>query len=217
MACFWVKSRNTMMSNRFRGFFPVVVDVETGGFNNQTDALLEVAAITLKFDESGKLQKDETFHRHVEPFQGANIEDAALEVTGIDPFNPLRMAVPETEAIKDLFKFVRKAQKAAACQRSILVGHNSMFDLGFINIAAERNNIKRNPFHPFSTFDTVSLSALALGQTVLAKACEAAGLGFDNQHAHSALYDTEKTADLFCLIVNRYQELGGWPLPQEAQ
>jgi ribonuclease T len=201
-----------MMSSRFRGFFPVVVDVETGGFNNQTDALLEVAAITLKFDETGQMVKDETFHRHVEPFKGANIEDAALEVTGIDPFNPLRMAVPEADAIKDLFKFVRKAQKASECQRSILVGHNSMFDLGFINIAAERNNIKRNPFHPFSTFDTVSLSALALGQTVLARACEAAGLGFDNQQAHSALYDTEKTADLFCLIVNRYQALGGWPL-----
>lgn len=209
--------REPMLSNRFRGFFPVVVDVETGGFNNQTDALLEVAAVTLKFDDTGLLVKDETFHRHVEPFEGANIEEAALEVTGIDPYNPLRNAVPETDAIKELFKFVRKAQKAAECQRSILVGHNSMFDLGFINTAAERNNIKRNPFHPFSTFDTVSLSALALGQTVLAKACEVAGLGFDNQQAHSALYDTEKTADLFCCIVNKFQELGGWPLAEESE
>jgi ribonuclease T len=51
-----------------------------------------------------------------------------------------------------------------------------------------------------------------LGQTVLAKACQAAGIAFDGQQAHSALYDTERTAELFCFIVNRYQQLGGWPL-----
>ncbi len=201
-----------MLADRFRGFFPVVVDVETGGFNAQTDALLEIAAITLKLTSDGKLIKHETFHQHVSPFQGANIEQAALDVTGIDPYNPLRMAVTEREAITELFKFVRKGQKEANCQRSILVGHNPTFDLGFIKCAVERNNLKRNPFHPFSTFDTATLAGVAYGQTVLAKACKTANLGFDNKQAHSALYDTELTADLFCSIVNRYSELGGWPL-----
>lgn len=206
-----------MLSKRFRGFYPVVVDVETGGFNHETDALLEIAAVTLKFDDAGQLVKHETFHEHVEPFSGANIEQAALDVTGIDPHNPLRGAINETTVIKELFKFVRKAQKEASCQRSILVGHNPTFDLNFVKMAAERNNIKRNPFHPFSTFDTAALAALCYGQTVLAKACDVSGVGFDNNEAHSALYDTEKTADLFCTMINRYQSLGGWPLEENTE
>ncbi len=201
-----------MIDTRFRGFLPVVVDVETGGFNDKTDALLELAAMSLGFNDSHELVIVDKYHAHVEPFAGANIEDAALEVTGIDPYNPLRGAVSERVAIKELFKFVRKQQKQANCQRAILVGHNPTFDLGFIKAAAERTQVKRNPFHPFSTLDTATLGALAVGQTVLAKACEAASLEFNNQDAHSALYDTEKTAELFCYIVNRYRELGGWPL-----
>ncbi|NVJ61239.1 MAG: ribonuclease T [Gammaproteobacteria bacterium] len=203
-----------MIAERFRGFFPVVVDVETGGFNHETDALLEIAAITLKFDDNDDLVINQTFHEHVAPFEGANIEDAALEVTGIDPFNPLRGAKDEAEVLKELFKFVRRGQKDTGCQRSILVGHNPTFDLNFVKAANDRNNIKRNPFHPFSTFDTATLAALSLGQTVLAKACSAADIEFDNKSAHSALYDTEKTALLFCKIVNRYKHLGGWPLAE---
>ena len=84
--------------------------------------------------------------------------------------------------------------------------------MGFVNAATERCLIKRSPFHPFVSFDTTTLSGLALGQTVLAKACLAAGLEFNNSEAHSALYDTEKTAELFCFIVNKWQQMGGWPL-----
>ena len=155
---------------------------------------------------------DHTVHFHVQPFEGANIEQAAIEFNGIEPFSALRGAVPEEEAIKEICKVVRKAQKAAGCQRSVVVAHNAAFDHGFLNAAIERNNIKRTPFHPFVSFDTTSLAGLALGQTVLAKACRAAGIEFDNKQAHSALYDTERTAELYCLIVNRWQQLGGWPL-----
>lgn len=200
-----------MMKQRFRGYLPVVVDVETAGFNARTDALLEIAAVTLRFDEQGLLQLDQTIHFHVEPFEGANLEQAALDFNGIDPYQPLRGAVPESEALKEIFKLIRKSQKDADCQRCVLVGHNATFDHGFMMAAAERSSIKRNPFHPFVTFDTAALSALTLGQTVLAKACQAAGVAFDGQQAHSALYDTERTAELFCWIVNHYQQLGGWP------
>ncbi len=196
-----------MISQRFRGFFPVVIDVETGGFNPKTDALLEIAAITLTFSDTGILSPEQTFHYHVAPFDGANIEPAALEVNGIDPHHPFRMAKSEKEALSDLFKQIRQAQKQAACQRSILVGHNAAFDLSFINAAVTRAQIKRNPFHPFSTFDTVSLGALAYGQTVLAKTCDMAGLIFDGNKAHSALYDTQQTAKLFCKIINDYDTL----------
>lgn len=199
--------------NRFRGYFPVIIDVETAGFNANTDALLEIAAVTLHMDENGMLHPDQTYHAHIHPFEGANLEPAALEFNGIDPNCALRGAIDEDEAIKELCKTIRKQQKAAECQRSVIVAHNANFDQGFVNAAIERCNIKRTPFHPFVSFDTTTLSGLALGQTVLVKACQAAGIAFDQKEAHSALYDAQKTAELFCYIVNRYASLGGWPLP----
>ncbi len=206
-------AEKSLFAQRFRGYFPVVIDVETGGFNAQTDALLEIAATTLTLDEqTGQFSLDETIHFNVDPFEGANLEKAALEFTGIDPSNPLRGAVSEKKALTETFKLVRKKMKAAGCQRAIMVAHNASFDLGFVNAATERCAIKRSPFHPFVSFDTTTLSGLALGQTVLAKACTAAEIDFNNNEAHSALYDTEKTAELFCFIVNKWQQLGGWPL-----
>lgn len=200
----------SLMSNRFRGYLPVVIDVETGGFNAATDALLEIAAVPLQMDQQGLLYPGETLSFHVQPFEGANIEEAAIKFTGIDPYHPLRIAHPEKEALENIFRSIRKSLKASGCKRAILVGHNAHFDHGFVTAAAERCDIKRNPFHPFSNFDTVSLAGLALGQTVLARACEAAAIDFSNEEAHSARYDTEKTAELFCYIVNRWQQLGGW-------
>lgn len=198
------------MARRFRGYLPVVVDVETGGFNSATDALLEIAATTVGMDEKGFLFPEHTYFFRIEPFEGANIEPAALEFTGIKLDHPLRMAVQEEAALTEIFRGIRKALKANGCKRAILVGHNSSFDLGFLNAAVARTGIKRNPFHPFSSFDTATLAGLAYGQTVLAKAYQAAGMEFDNREAHSARYDTEKTAELFCGIVNRWKEMGGW-------
>ncbi|WP_371378493.1 ribonuclease T [Thalassotalea aquiviva] len=207
------EAKKSLLSSRFRGYFPVVIDVETAGFNAQTDALLEIAASILHMDEiTGLLSIKETICFNVEPFEGANLEPAALEFTGIDPTNPLRGAVSEELALKSIFKTVRKAMKSFDCQRAVMVAHNAAFDLGFLNAATERCNIKRSPFHPFVSFDTATLSGLALGQTVLAKACASAQIDFNNKEAHSAVYDTEKTAELFCYIVNKWQQLGGWPL-----
>lgn len=195
---------DSLMKQRFRGFLPVVVDVETAGFNNQTDALLEIAAVCLSLDAKNHLHIHETHHAHIEPFPGANLEPEALAFTGIDPYHPFRNARPEKEALQSIFKSVRHAVKYNHCSRAILVGHNPFFDLGFINAAVERNDIKRNPFHPFSSFDTATLAGVAYGQTVLAKAAKAAGMEWDNERAHSAIYDAERTAELFCTIVNRW-------------
>lgn len=191
------------MARRFRGFMPVVVDVETGGFNARTDALLEIAIATLKMDDNGHIARDEIINYHVAPFPEANIEPASLEVNGIDPYHPLRPALPEKEALTRIFRVVRKALRDAGCSRAVLVGHNAHFDLGFLNAAVARTGIKRNPFHPFSAFDTATLGGVVLGQTVLKRAAEAAGMHWDSREAHSARYDTERTAELFCLIVNR--------------
>jgi ribonuclease T len=192
------------MGQRFRGFLPVVVDVETGGFNPQTDALLQVAAVLLRMDRDGRLYRHETLARHVQPFEGANLDPKSLEVNGINPFHPLRIAHPEKDALADVFRGIREEMKCNACKRAILVGHNAGFDLSFINRGAERAGLKRNPFHPFSSLDTVTLSAMAFGQTVLARAVQAAGMSWDSSEAHSAVYDAEKTADVFCHVVNRW-------------
>lgn len=199
--------RASPLSERFRGFLPVVVDVETGGFDERTDALLEVAAVLIEQEGDGSLRVGETISTHVIPFEGANLDPKSLEVNGIDPFHPLRAARAEREALTHLFKPVRDAVSDANCSRAILVGHNAFFDLKFINAAAERTGIKKNPFHPFSCLDTVSLAGLAFGQTVLARAVSACGLDWDTQEAHGAVYDTQMTAELFCRIVNRWESL----------
>ena len=209
------EEKNYLLANRFRTFLPVVVDIETGGFNSQTDAILEISAVILGMDEKGIIDIEQTFFQRVIPFEGLTLEEAALKFTGIDPFHPLRVARPEREVIQTMFDMIRDAVKAKHCKRAILVGHNAHFDLGFVNAASERHNFKRNPFHPFSCFDTATLSGLAFGQTVLARACEVAGIDFDNDEAHSARYDAQKTAELYCQIVNTWQELGGWPLGQK--
>ena len=198
------------ISERFRGFLPVVIDIETGGFNASTDAVLEIAASLVRMDEDGMLAVHRTLEFYVKPFEGANIEQSALDFTGIDPWHPFREAVDEADALGELFRAIRKEIREQACSRAILVGHNAHFDAGFVNAAVERCDIKRNPFHPFSFFDTATLSGLAYGQTVLAKACAEAGIDFNNEHAHSAAYDAERTAELFCEIVNRWKECGGW-------
>lgn len=208
-----------LLAKRFRGFLPVVVDLETGGFNPEGDAILEIAAVSLTMDPQGNLMRDATYAFHIHPFEGANVEQSALDFTGIRLDDPLRrqVAISESEALGEIFRPVRKSIKAHGCTRAVLVGHNAAFDHGFLNAAVARAGIKRNPFHPFSSFDTASLGGLVYGQTVLARACRAAGIEFDNQAAHSARYDTERTADLFCAMVNRYKELGGWALAQKEQ
>jgi ribonuclease T len=194
-----------IMADRFRGFLPVVVDVETGGFNSKTDALLEIAAVLLEPMPGGLIGRAETIRYHVKPFEGANLEPASLAVNGIDPDHPLRPAIDEKEALQHVFREVRRAVRDAGCTRAILVGHNSSFDLGFLNEAVARAGIKRNPFHPFSSFDTATLCGVAYGQTVLARAVVAAGLEWDESMAHSAAYDAEITADVFCDVVNRFR------------
>jgi ribonuclease T len=193
------------IASRFRGFMPVIIDVETGGFNCATDALLEIAAVFVRFNAAGDLEPSGQHRYIVKPFEGSRLDPASLQVTGIDPFHPLRPAIDEAEALRSLFQEVRKEMKPTGCTRAVLVGHNSFFDLQFLNAAVERTGIKRNPFHPFSSFDTATLAGVAFGQTVLSRAVTAAGFEWQDENAHSALYDAEMTARLFCTVVNRFR------------
>ena len=201
---------NSLIARRFRGFLPVIVDVETGGVNAQTDALLEIAAVIVRMDWQGDLRPAGTLAHHVQAFPGARLDPASMAVNQIDPDHPFRFAVPEREALEAIFREVRREMRETGCHRAILVGHNAFFDQAFVNAVAARTKIKRNPFHPFSSFDTVTLAGLAYGQTVLARALNAAGIPWNEREAHSAIYDAERTAELFCPIVNRWKDLGGW-------
>lgn len=210
-------TNEVLMANRFRGFLPVVIDVETGGFNCRTDALLEIAAVLLEMDDEGLLKRTETIRYHVKPFEGANMEPASMAVNGIDPDHPLRPAIDERDALQRIFREVRLAVREQRCSRAVLVGHNAHFDLGFLNEAIERTSIKRNPFHPFSCFDTATACGIGFGQTVLSRAAVAAGLEWDESQAHSASYDAEMTADVFCEVVNRYRDIFELARQKESQ
>ena len=203
-------AKKAPIAKRFRGFLPVVVDVETGGFDAKKDALLEIAASILNYDENGQLVIQESHEQHVLPFKNANIDPKALEFIGLsDPWHPFRMAVEEKEALQTIFEPIRRAVKATGCSRAILIGHNAWFDLGFVNAAVERCNIKNSPFHSFSSFDTATLGGVFYGQTVLARMAEAAEVKWNHEAAHSALYDTEETAKLFCKMVNDWDQMSG--------
>ncbi|MBE8215342.1 MAG: ribonuclease T [Endozoicomonadaceae bacterium] len=204
------------ISERFRGFLPVVVDVETGGFNSETDALLEISAVLLAMDSQGNLTPDDHLSFLIKPFKGSRVDQAAIDFIGQDPFSPFRLDYSEEKALNDIFTFIRAAIKKYKCNRAILVGHNAAFDLSFVNAGAKRIKAKRNPFHPFSCFDTCSLAGVAYGHTVLARACELAHISFNQEHAHSARYDAEKTAELFCKIVNQWRQLNEGIIANQA-
>lgn len=205
-----MRQKKAPIAYRFRGFMPVVVDVETAGFEPEKHALLEIASIILDMDEEGKIYPASIHHVHVYPFEGAELDPEALAFNKIDPYHPFRFAVEEKEALEQIFQPIREALKRTGCTRAILTGHNPAFDLAFIKAAALRTGLK-SPFHSFSTFDTATLAGVAYGQTVLRRAAEAAGIEWNEREAHSALYDAEKTAELFCQIVN------AWPKPEKRR
>jgi ribonuclease T len=196
-------NKRTILGRRFRGLMPVVVDVETSGLNPATDALLEIALVMVSMDSEGRMICDQTIAYHVESFPGARLEKEALEITGINPVCPLRFAVPEGQVLHRIFSAVNERLEQMGCYRAILVGHNAWFDLSFILTACARNGIMNIPFHTFTTLDTATLSAVLLGETVLARALRRARIPFDVNKAHSAIYDAEKTAQLFCHLVNK--------------
>ncbi len=189
------------IKERFRGYLPIVVDIETAGLDSKRHALLEIGMTFITMDEHRKFELGKSFFEHVLPFDGAVLDPASLAFNQIDPYQPLRFAVDEKVALERLFKPIREELKRTRCQRAVLVGHNAWFDLLFLNEAIKRTQLK-SPFHAFTCFDTATLSGVFYGQTVLAKAAMAANITFNPDEAHAAVYDAKKTAELFCKILN---------------
>lgn len=196
------------IKQRFRGFLPVIVDVETAGVDPQKNALLEICIVLLDVDEKGHLSPKTHFFEHVLPFENAVLDAESLAFNQIDPYQPLRFAVDEKLALERLFLPIKQAVNEARCSRAVLVGHNAWFDLLFLKAAVKRTGV-HFPFHAFTCFDTATLAGMAYGQTVLAKAAKAAGIDFDQNEAHSAIYDALKTAELFCVIANSWGDVRG--------
>ena len=204
------RTPSSRIAQRFRGYLPVVVDVETSGLDCQRHAILEIAAAILDYDAQGRLVVERVYNEHLLPFTGAELDATAMKLNGItDPSHPLRFAKEEKQGLLDFLEPIKAKLKHSGCNKAIMVGHNTFFDLSFVQAACARNRIKANHFHKFSVLDTVSLGALAHGHTVLATTCQRAGINFNSKQAHSAIYDTEITAELFCRIVNRWSDLGG--------
>ena len=197
---------STNIKERFRGFLPVIVDIETAGIDPHKNALLEICIVFITMDAQGLLQRKESHFEHIIPFEGAELDQKSLDFINVDPFQPLRFAIEEKPALERLFQLVKSELKKTHCQRAVLVGHNAWFDLLFLKEAAKRVNINF-PFHAFTCFDTATLGGFIYGQTVLAKAVHAAGLNFDQNEAHSAIYDAEITADLFCTMANKWRNM----------
>ena len=194
-----------MIKERFRKYLPVVVDLETGGFDSKTNAILEIAAtLVAENNDTGLLEVGETYRYHIEPYEGLVIEAESLEFTKINLDHPLRNAVSEKDALDDLFKIINKHRTENGCSRAILVGHNAHFDHAFLTESIKRNNNKKSPFHPFSVLDTVTLGALHTKQTVLARICDVLDVEYDSKRAHSAAYDSDVTAKVFCKIINDF-------------
>ena len=194
-----------MIKERFRKYLPVVVDLETGGFDPKTNAILEIAAtLIIKNEDTQLLDVGKTYRYHIEPYEGLVVEQESLDFTKINLKHPLRNAITEKDALEELFKIINTERTANGCSRAILIGHNAHFDHSFLTEAVSRNNIKKSPFHPFSVLDTVTLGALHTKQTVLARICDFLNIDYDSKEAHSAAYDSDITAKVFCKIVNKF-------------
>lgn len=197
--------------DRFDGYLPVVIDLETSGCEPSTDAMLELAAVLIDYDKD-QLKPGNLYACHIEPFPGARMDPKSLEINRIDPGHPFRFAIPEAQALLELFLFVHREVRASGCRRAMLVGHNAHFDLSFLQFAIRRCGLKKkSPFHSFSCFDTATLAGLIYGKTVLAKALSAARIPFNPNEAHSAIYDAQCTAELFCRIVNQTSQTSAHP------
>ena len=72
-----------MLKDRFRKFLPVVVDLETGGFDPKKNAILEIA-IQLIDEDNSKLILGDSHRYHINPFNGLIVNKDALEFLKLD-------------------------------------------------------------------------------------------------------------------------------------
>lgn len=196
-----------LMEERFDGYYPIVIDIETGGLDKNSHPILQIGAVALSFNKEGKMIPYSECKINLHPTRDTTCHPHSLAIHGINPYDLQRKAVAPALALTALCKFVRQAQRAHGCRRSLIVGHNVSFDAQFIHTYIEKYKVKRSPFHPFVNFDTTSIAGLLTGSTKLLEAVQRLGITYDSEQAHDALYDAYITAQLFCKSTNLLQSL----------
>ena len=187
------------MQNRFRGFMPVVIDVECGGFIPYRCTVGNCRSVVGDSGD-GSLAAWGNWRYHVQPFP-APTSNGVTRCDGLSILFTRYAQRFQRRSAHAIVQEISQAMKDNDCTRAILVGHNACFDLNFLNAAVARTEIKRNPFHPFSSFDTATLAGVAFGQTGYRsrfKRPESLGI---RTNAFGA-YDAQQTADCFARSAN---------------
>lgn len=167
----------------------VVFDVETTGFSNAYDSIIELAAVKI---QNGQVM--ERFERFANPHRP--LPPKIIELTHIT--DDMLKDAPEVEqVIREFHEFIGD---------SIIVAHNAPFDLGFLYVAYQKYGLG-NVRHP--AFDTVELSRLVNPEQ---KAHNLKALtkkyGIELTQHHRAIYDTEATGELMLHLLKQAKELG---------
>ena len=166
----------------------VVFDIETTGLSNRTCKIIEIGAVKIK---GGKII--DKFNIFVDP--ECPIPEEITRLTSITE-DDVKGAPKEREALQQFLDF------AGDC---LLIAHNANFDIGFIRVASERQEM---PFNN-SYLDTVGLSRYVnpeLKNHKLDTIVEYYKLG--DFHHHRASDDAEVLARIFIEMLRRLEKEG---------
>ncbi|MCH5192314.1 MAG: PolC-type DNA polymerase III [Oscillospiraceae bacterium] len=165
----------------------IVFDIETTGFNSQSDRIIEIGAVKLK-----DLEIQGTFQTFVDPER--HIPERITELTKIDD-EMVKGAPSQHEALKKFMEFCGESP--------VLIAHNARFDCSFIRAACERYG----ETFGFSSIDTVVISRSMLPDLKKHKldhVAKALGLGeFDH---HRADEDAKILARIYITLMRRLTE-----------
>lgn len=162
----------------------VVYDIETTGFSQKYDEIIEIAACKVR---SGTI---------IDQFE-----------VFVNPERPIPAKITELTSITDEMVMDAKTTKEILpeflefCKGSILVAHNAKFDVGFIYAKLKKYGI---PYQEFPVIDTLNLFRAGYHQEVKAFNLKVLSKYFkvkQEQH-HRAIDDTRVTALCFINMLN---------------
>lgn len=148
------------------------LDLETTGFDNKKDTILEIAAA--RWDGERIIDKYETI---IKIDENVKISNFVQNLTGITPEMCQKEGIPLSQARIELNEFLQ--------DDDIITGHNISFDTGFL---------KENTFDITQReIDTFILSLLVMGRTEESHSLEVLSekYGLIHENAHRAMSDVE--------------------------
>ena len=165
------------------GLTCVVFDTETTGLG-PNDRIVQIAGLRIM---AGRLT-GERFETLVDP--GRPIPPASTKIHGIT--DAMVAGAPDmTSALRAFHHFAEDA---------VLVAHNAPFDMGLLRTAASETGVE----FPNRVLDTVLLSAMVWGQSAphaLDALAERLGVTIPPERRHTAMGDTEATAQIFLQLI----------------